>query len=506
MKALHLFCGLGGGALGFQRAGFESVGAFDFDAAACRDFEYLTGEPATVADLATLSPDQLRAGCSSRPDVVFTSPPCKAFSGCLPEATSKTEKYQDMSSLALRGVWLALEAWRTPPPLVVLENVPRIMSRGRQWLDQVTGLLQGYGYAVRESTHDCGELGGLAQRRRRFLLVARHVEQVPEVLYEPKRRALQPIGAVLEQLPVPLPGSSAGGPMHSLPRLSALNWLRLALIPAGGDWRDLPDAVAMPRRAARQNGGMGVNDWADASHAVVAEGSVRNTWASIADPRLECSPRSTVLGVGGWSEPSATVIGAARHDNGSFALADPRVTCERHEGSLGITGWDSASTTIIGSATHHNGPWQVADPRLQHAPRDGGHEVQDWAQPSHTIIGDARVCKGSSVADPRIPSIAGPELDLANTRPTTLVIRAADGTWHRPLSTLELAALQGFPTWHRGDWLKLDGESHKEWRQRIGNAVPPPAAEAIARECRKTLEAARAGRLHFGSTPTWVSA
>jgi len=121
VKALHLFCGLGGGALGFQAAGFESVGAFDVDAAACRDFEYLVGSPATVADLSTLTPAGLRAACTARPDVVFTSPPCKAFSGCLPRERSLTDKYVDMSSLALRG---------------------------------------------------------LAQRRRRFLLVARHVEQV----------------------------------------------------------------------------------------------------------------------------------------------------------------------------------------------------------------------------------------------------------------------------------------------------------------------------------------
>jgi site-specific DNA-cytosine methylase len=369
-----------------------------------------------------------------------------------------------MSSLALRGIWLALEAWASAPPaMFVLENVPRILSRGRHWLDQVTGLLRGYGYAVRETTHDCGELGGLAQRRRRFLLVARQVEQVPEVLYEPRRLPLRPMAAVLEQLPVPLPGSGEGGPMHALPKLSSLNWLRLALIPAGGDWRDLPEKVT-----------------------------------------LHCTPRSTVLGVGRWSEPSATVIGCSRHDNGTYSLADPRVTCKRREGSMGVTPWNSPSTTVIAAGIVQNGPWQVADPRLEHAPRRGGHEVHGWAEPSHTIIGDARVCKGASVADPRRVSING-ELDLANPQPTYIIIRAADGTWHRPLTTLELAALQGFPTRHRGEWLVLDGASHKAWRQRIGNAVPPPAAEAIARECRKTLEAARAGRLHFGSTPTWVS-
>lgn len=446
-RALHLFSGLETGALGFQRAGFESVGAFDVDAAACRDLTYLTGEAATRADLATFSPTELRAACSGRPDVVFTSPPCKAFSGCLPSAKSCTPKYVDLSSLALRGIWLALEAWvEHPPALFVMENVPRIMSRGRRWIDQLTGLLRGYGYAVRETTHDCGELGGLAQRRRRFLLVARHVKQVPELLYEPPRRALRGIGEVLGELPVPLPEGNDGGPMHRLGRMSAENWVRLALIPAGGDWRDLPASVALTDRRGRQNGGFGVEDWAESSHAVIAEGTVRNTRASVADPRIN----------------------------------------PRREGSMGVTGWSSPSTTVIAAGIVQNGPWQVADPRLGCEPRSGAYHVHDWAKAAHTVIGHATYGKGAALADPRVESIDGTCIDLADKTPRHLVIKAADGTWHRPMTTLELAALQGFPVRHNGEWLQLDGKSHAAWRQRIGNAVPPPAAEAIAKACLKT--------------------
>lgn len=583
---LHLFAGAGGGALGFKRAGFVSVGSFDVDPAACRDLEMLTGEAATVADLATLEPHELRAACTERPDVVFTSPPCKAFSGCLPSAKSCTPKYVDLSDLSLRGVWLALEAWKDQPPaLFILENVPRIQSRGRHWLDQIGGLLHAYGYAVRETTHDAGELGGLAQRRRRFLLVARHMAQVPEFLYLPPTKRVRGVGEVLGELPVPLPGSPAGGPMHRLPRMSAMNGARLALIPAGGDWRDLPAAVALAPREGRQNGGFGVEGWDDPSHAVVAEGTVRNTrasvadprvedrgryrgghgvvgwdeqaptvrgahevrlapasvsdprvagsphrhngkygveawdgpahaviaeartgkaWAGVADPRMGCEPRAGVLGIVDQDAPVGAVVGNARTDNGRYAYADPRVTCDRREGSMGVRGWDQASAPVIGHATHHNHPSQVADPRLTHDCRRGNFGVTGWAQPSHTVIGDARAYKGANVADPRVPIIAGPELDLDSQTPTHIIIRAADGTWHRPMTTLELAVLQGFPARHNGDWLVLDGRSHKGWRQRIGNAVPPAAAEAIAREAATTLAASADGRLLLSGRPVWV--
>ncbi|MBS7672920.1 hypothetical protein KIN13_05650, partial [Vibrio cholerae] len=94
-------------------------------------------------------------------------------------------------------------------------------------LDQIAQILGLYGYAVAETTHDCGELGGLAQSRKRFLLVARHVEKVPPFLYEPDKKSLQPVGAVLGRMP--MPGDiELAGPMHRIPALQWKTWVRLA--------------------------------------------------------------------------------------------------------------------------------------------------------------------------------------------------------------------------------------------------------------------------------------
>ena len=504
---LHLFAGAGGGALGFQRAGFTSVGNLDFDPVACAALEYLTGERATVADLGVMSPAELRAACTGRPDVVFTSPPCKGNSGCLPAAVAATEKYQAMNELAFRGVWLALEAWpERPPALIVLENVPRIMTRSRGLLDDLVKLLRAYGYVCRETTHDCGELGGLAQHRRRFLLVARHMGQVREWLYEPPKRRVRGVGEVLGELPVPAPGATEGGRMHQLPRMSTRNWVRLALIPAGGDWRDLPEAVALPAREARQNGGFGVEDWTAPGHTVVGEGTVRNTHASVSDPRLGCAPRAGTLGVLDGGAPSGTVIGVADPQNGAFAVSDPRIDAQRREGSLGVTGWPAPSTAVIANGIPQNGPWQVADPRLGHDAYRGTDHVCAWPAPSHTIIAStgSKTRMAAAVADPRVPELVGPPLDWESARPLHMVIRAADGTWHRPMTTLELAALQGFPVRVRGEWLTLASNVHGKARELIGNAVPPPAAEAIARSCLATLAAARSGGLLLSGEAIWV--
>ena len=214
IRHFHLFCGLGGGAAGFNRgqarvgsmqARFRCLGGIDSDKRAIADFSRLAGVPGTLLDpfdrdqycafhgdeppagWREATPADIRkAAGHERPHIVFTSPPCKAFSGLLSEGKSKTEKYQSLNRLTVRGIWLTLEAWKDDlPEFVILENVPRIQNRGRHLLDQIGGLLRRYGYAVAETTHECGELGGLAESRKRFLIVSRHMEKVPPFLYEP---------------------------------------------------------------------------------------------------------------------------------------------------------------------------------------------------------------------------------------------------------------------------------------------------------------------------------
>ena len=83
------------------------------------------------------------------------------------------------------------------------------------------------------------------------------------------------------------------------------------------------------------------------------------------------------------------------------------------------------------------------------------------------------------------------------------MIRALDDTWHRPFTTLELAALQSMID--PEEKLVLDGMSDQAWRERIGNAVPASAAAAIGTEIGRTLLLAWTGQTFaLGSTPIWV--
>lgn len=574
LKHFHFCCGLGGGAKGFNRAKpvvgnmqaeWRCVGGIDVDPAGLRDFERLAGVPGTLMDLFTrdqyarfhgteppagwkeaTAEDVRRAAGNEDPDAVFISSPCKGASGLLSETMSLTPKYQALNELTLRCVWLMCEAWKhNPVSLIVFENVPRLATRGRHLLDQIGKLLEYYGYAVAETTHDCGELGGLAQSRKRFLLVARHVEKVPPFLYEPEKKTLRAVGDILGRMP--LAGDiEAAGPMHRVPALQWKTWVRLALVEAGKDWRSLNrlaiedgylrDFVIVPEY---RGGFLGVRRWDQSTGVIAGESGPTNGAFSVADPRAPSGAlQYQQYGVRRWEDTSGAVIGVKSPGQGTFSVADPRhhgkakhsnefriVPYDRETrtvtsahgtgqciadprrtgdgfGKYLVTGYQEAAGTVIAGSTTGQGAFAVADPRPGMAKvkgdpyLTGGHYgVVDWNGQAGAVSASARQDNGRwSVADPRMPAAADR---------LTCIITSLDGTWHRPFTTLELAALQSLVD--PEEQLELDGLSDQAWRERIGNAVPPHAAEAIAHVMGTTLLLAGAGETFILSNmPVWV--
>ena len=583
IRHFHLFGAIGGGADGFNKgearignmvAKYRCIGSVDVDAAANRDFERRIGVKATTLDLFDRSqyiafngkeppadwreatPEDIRAAAGHEfPHIVFLSAPCKGFSGLLSENRSRTDKYQALNRLTLRGVWLMLEAFGdNPPELIIFENVPRIASRGRHLLDQIGALLRQYGYAVAETTHDCGELGGLAQSRKRFLLVARHIEKVPPFLYEPQKKSLRSVGEVIGRLP--LPGDPAGGVMHRVPALQWKTWVRLAFVEAGSDWRSL-NRLAVVDGALRDylivpemhNGTMGVMPWDSPMGTVTGNARPMTGNFSIADPRFPAGGEYGQLGVRAWDESTGTVTGQRSPIQGGFSVADPRTGIKHNNcfrvvrfdhaagtitggtgpsaggqavadprrvgptyGKYGVTGWDESSGTVISGSTTGQGAYAVADPRpgLDRSKGDhyltGGHYgVVPWDTSAGAVSSSACHDNGRwSVADPRASgfSTGNEGLPAADERLVARII-SEDGTWHRPFTTLELASLQGLVD--PEEQFELDGLSDSAWRERIGNAVPPPAAAAIASEMGRTLLLAWSGETFaLGCTPIWV--
>jgi site-specific DNA-cytosine methylase len=358
---------------------------------------------------------------------------------------SKTAKYQALNQLTLRGIWLRSRRSRTTRSKSSSSRTCRASPRAAAICSTRSSAARAYGYAVAETTHDCGELGGLAQSRKRFLLVARHREKVPPFLYEPEKRPLRAVGEVLEKLP--LPGDPArGGRCTACRRCNGR-----------------PGCGSPSSRPARTGARYG---------------------AGVADPRYtnwHPGASSSKLRVTEWGGKGGTVTGSQQVASGALSVADPRPEALRRadrdayltQGHYGVNRWDEHSGAVPAFAKNNNGSWSVADPRGT----DG--ETVSW----------------NPEGEPDVLPALGERL--------VCMIRALDGTWHRPFTTLELAALQSLVD--PEDFLELEGLSDSAWRERIGNAVPPAAAQAIASVMGRTLLMAWTGQTFvLSSEPIWV--
>lgn len=589
-KHFGFCCGIGSGAAGFNdshpivgnmQADWQCIGGIDIDPAALIDFERMTGAKGTLLDLFTREQyarfhdkeppadwreatidDIRRAAGYENPDAVFISSPCKGASGLLSEKLSQTPKYMALNELTLRCVWLMLEAWKDDPvALIVFENVPRLATRGRYLLDQISKLFGHYGYAVAETVHDCGEIGGLAQSRKRFLLVARHVAKVPAFLYQPQTHRLRSVGDILGRMP--LAGETdLAGPMHRVPALQWKTWVRLAFVEAGSDWRSLNrlavddgylrDYLIVPEY---RPGFLGVRRWEEPTGTVAGKSYPTNGAFSVADPRPpEGAQQYQQYGVLRMDETAGAIIGVKSPGQGVFSVADPRhsgpakfnnqyrivpwagpagtVTSAHGKGQCvqdirpageifgkyACTPWDGKSGTVIARSDSGQGAYAVADPRVRNQRgrgdaylTNGHYGVVSWEHSSGAVSAAACHDNGRwSVADPRLP---GERENLV------CMIRSLDDTWHRPFTTLELAALQSLfdpeDIWRRCEEtgelrqhspiFEMHGTSDQMKRERIGNAVPRAAGRAIADVMGTTLMLAEQGETFIlNNMPVWV--
>lgn len=639
-SAGFLFCGSGlaamgaaqaSGALGLHTARCRIVGGIDNDPLCAEDFTRFTGAPCTVADVSKMQTADLIAALGPEaPDVLVATPPCKGFSRLISRAKAATPKYQALNKLVLQGIELALTTWADrPPPIILLENVEGIRTSGAELLAQVRSLLLPRDYSIDEDTHCAGEIGELAQRRRRFLMVARHRPQVPQLLYKPRKHRVRACGEVLG--PLPLPNDPAAGPLHLLPEVSFLTWVRLAEIRAGHDWHDLPRKGPAALHHKPRRGTMKVARFDAPSDTVRGRADVRTGPAAVADPialqeRLALgnasAPFNDILAVRAWSEPAkavttgtayvadekvadlvalthsrtgrfsdqyrvqaferpaATVTGATDVQVGAPIIADPKVAellalgrtgdnavssgWKGRPGLMGVLGWDKPAATVTGkisatgscapasvadpiterfanslrvigwgqpagavtAGTHpSNGVSSVADPIAERLGVDGAYRnttlgVTPWWMPAPTVTGSAQVDNGAFSVGQPLPSPPFPPgyvlFSLEEARALLVagwavpkgivpVIVAPDGTWHRPLTLLELAVLQSMPATWEGKPLTMAGRSRAKIAEHIGNGLPGGTMKATMGEMMRTLLAARVGSLFMdGELEVWV--
>lgn len=158
MRTVDLFCGCGGLSLGFQRAGYEIVGAFDSWKPAINCYLNNFGHNAQCLDLSEKI-KSLKEISVLKPDIIIGGPPCQDFS------SAGNREEGDRAELTKRFAEIVNSI---KPKYFVMENVARAKSSDAY--NKAKAILKEAGYGLTEQVLDASKCG-VPQRRKRFFCI-----------------------------------------------------------------------------------------------------------------------------------------------------------------------------------------------------------------------------------------------------------------------------------------------------------------------------------------------
>ena len=236
---IDLFSGAGGFTVGLERAGLRVVSAVDDWTPAVRTYNANFSQPCVQADVCTLVDEELEKwlpDCAV--DVIVGGPPCQGFS--LQRGSNvKSDRRNELVFEFARVV----NAIR--PRLFVMENVPGILGRRSEpVVAELRSRFARSGYIVRHAVLNAVDFG-VAQFRRRVFFVGKRADAALTFAFPGPTHARKDHLTVKDAIGnLPSPPTDfvpmVSDVLHRRTRLSKQNLDRLALIPPGGGFEDLP--------------------------------------------------------------------------------------------------------------------------------------------------------------------------------------------------------------------------------------------------------------------------
>ncbi len=161
MKVVDLFCGCGGLSLGFQKAGYEILAAFDNWDEAVTVYHANFDHPVIKQDLSDVEAtvEEIK---KFNPDMIIGGPPCQDFS-----SAGKRNENNGRGDLTVHYAQIVTSI---KPEWFVMENVDRILKTEK--LVEARKLFKECGYGLTETVLNAS-FCGVPQRRKRFIMVGR---------------------------------------------------------------------------------------------------------------------------------------------------------------------------------------------------------------------------------------------------------------------------------------------------------------------------------------------
>lgn len=455
-RLLDLFSGCGGFSLGFHAAGFDLLGAveFDRDAAASHAANFHPESPAHALsrDITATSPQQLaldlELGDPARAvDVIIGGPPCQAFARIGRAKLRSVRSDQEFQNDPRAQLYLEyLRYVRHCQPLVILmENVPDILNYfGQNVAEQIAHDLADQGYEVRYTLLNAVHYGVPQLRKRMFLLAYHHRLRVPVTFPAPTHAYELPDGY-----------------RDSASRIGMLR--QNDLFQNSGHYVDPPSPPAGTHLIPAVTAGEALGDLPAFRGSASKEQVDRHPY-----PYADRPPSTYASGMRHWPG-AAPGAGAVRHVT-RYLKRDWRIFERMPEGAQYPRAHEvavelfEAELTRLGQDAPLDGTEAYAELRKAFVPPypvdsfPNKWRKLDRHQPSHTL--QAHLSKDS----------------YSHIH--------YDGGQARTVTVREAARLQSFP-----DSFVFCGSMGAAFRQ-IGNAVPPLLSRALAQHIQGTLQTA----------------
>lgn len=259
-NVLDLFCGCGGLSLGSEQAGYNVLLGIDMWKDALETFKYNhQNSDVLCADLVTLSPEVVEMKINHQSvDVIIGGPPCQGFS-----IAGKRIVDDDRNKLYKSFVRMVSFF---QPSAFVLENVPNILSIGKGVVrDAIISDFESLGYTVSTKVLMASNYG-VPQNRRRAIFVGLLDGKTFEY---PQATTPTPVTASEAISDLPEESVDEGSCYTSAPQSEYQKIMRtnskgvfnheitihseqtkeiIAMVPDGGNYKDLPEYLQQTRR------------------------------------------------------------------------------------------------------------------------------------------------------------------------------------------------------------------------------------------------------------------
>lgn len=234
IRAIDLFCGVGGLTHGLAQAGIEVVAGIDIDPACKYPYEanneakFIEGD---VNDLSASEVTRLIGGADV--SMIAGCAPCQPFSTYSRSGRSK-KRGDDWQLVETFGKLVK----EVQPDLVTMENVPQLLDHPvfEQFLENLDG------YSIEWSVVQAVRIG-IPQTRKRLVLIASKLGADGLALPQNEQKAKTVRQAIGRLRPIKAGESDPKDRLHAASRLSKTNLERIRHSKQGGTWRDWPDGL-----------------------------------------------------------------------------------------------------------------------------------------------------------------------------------------------------------------------------------------------------------------------